>query len=147
MLDFTAAALPGTKAVVSQQPARGVVFPQCRSGEEPQSVGVRVLDREAGESGADAHLLERVGDLDRHLGDIYSVCVAHVSRDAHDRVVALIDGGDGLVVDVVNVGKERELARRQLALGRKEAPVARLRAEAGEQGGHAVAVVSSNLPE
>ena len=45
------------------------------------------------------------------LGDTGSICVAHVSGDAHDRVVALIDRGDGLVVEVINVGEERELAR------------------------------------
>ena len=147
VLDFAAVALPGTKSVLSQQPARGAVFPQCRSGEERQAVGARALDREAGESGADAHPLERIGDLDRHLGDIRSICVAHVSGDAHDRVVALIDRGDGLVVEVINVGEEGELARRQLALGRQKAPVARFRGEPGEQGGHSGAVASANLPE
>ena len=50
-------------------------------------------------------------DLDRELGYIRSSCVAHVSGDAHDRVVTLIDRGDGLVVDVINVGEERQLAR------------------------------------
>jgi len=111
VLDFGAAAPACPKAVVFQQPARGVVLPQCCGGEGCQAVGVRVLDREAGEGGADAHPLERVRDLDRELGDIGLVCVAHVSGDAHDRVVALIDCGDGLVVEVINVGEERELAR------------------------------------
>ena len=72
---------------------------------------MRVLDHEDGEGGADAHALERVGDLDRELGDICSSCVAHVSGDAHDRVVTLIDRGDGLVVDAINFGEERQLAR------------------------------------
>ena len=78
---------------------------------------MRVVDREAGEGGADAHPLERVGDLDRELGGVRSTCVAHVSGDAHDRVVVLIDCGNGLVVEVINVGEVRELARCQLALG------------------------------
>ena len=76
-----------------------------------------------------------------------SIWVAHVSGDAHDRVVALIDRGDGLVVEVIDVGEERELARCQLALGRKEALVAGFRGEAGEQGGQSGTVVSANLPE
>ncbi len=70
VLDFAPAAVARTKAVVSQQPPCGMVFPQCRGGEECQAVGVRALDREAGEGGADAHPLERVGDLDRELGDV-----------------------------------------------------------------------------
>jgi len=51
------------------------------------------------------------------------------------------------VVRVINVGDEGELARCQLALGRKKALVARFRGEAGKQGGQCGMVVSSNLPE
>jgi hypothetical protein len=36
----------------------------------------------------------------------------HASGDAHDRVVAFIDGSDGLVVEVITVGEEREPERR-----------------------------------
>jgi hypothetical protein len=140
VVDGPPAPLPGAKSVASQQPARGGVFPQSRSGEEPQAVGERAVVREAGESGADAHPLERIGDL-------CAICIAHVSGDAHDRVVALIHCGDGLVVRVINVGDEGELARCQLALGRKKALVARFRGEAGKQGGQCGMVVSSNLPE
>jgi hypothetical protein len=81
------------------------------------------------------------------LGDIRSTCVAHVSSDAHDRVVVLIDCGNGLVVEVINVGEERELARCQLELGGKKPLVARFRSEAGEQGGHSGSVVRAELPE
>jgi len=51
------------------------------------------------------------------IGDLCAICIAHVSGDAHDRVVALIDCGDGLVVRVVNVGEEgaRLVSARALA--------------------------------
>jgi hypothetical protein len=120
VLDFGAAAPARTKAVVSQQPACRAVLPKCRGGEGLQPDGVRVLDHERGEGGADAHALERVGDLDRELGDIRSSCVAHVSGDCHDRVVTLIDRGDGLVVAAINVGEERQLAQCCSRLGARK---------------------------
>src|SRR6202008_730273 len=146
VLDFATVALPDTKPVVSQQPASGAGFPQRRSGEEPQSVGVRVLDCEVGKSGADAHPLERVGNLDRHFGDGSSICIAHVSSDADDRVVAWIDHAAGLVAEVIDIREEGELGRRQLALRGKEPPVARLRGEAGGKGGRTVSGPRCALP-
>ena len=89
-----------------------------------KAVAVRGLDRESGERGADAHPVKRIGDLDRHVRDTRSVRMLHILDDAHDRAVALVDCGDRFVVDVINIGEKGELARRQLALGRKEAPVA-----------------------
>src|SRR5436309_13009162 len=100
VFDFAATAPARTKAVVSQQPARGAVLPKRRGGKGRQAVGVRVVDREADEGGADAHPSERVGDLDQELGDPASSFNAYVAGDAHDRVVALVDCGDGLVVEV-----------------------------------------------
>ena len=76
-----------------------------------------------------------------------SICVAHVSGDPHDRVVALIDRGDGLVVEVVDVGEVRELARCQLGLRREEPSAARFRAEVSEQIGQSGTVRRAELPE
>jgi hypothetical protein len=55
--------------------------------------------------------LERVGDLDRELGEPPSSFIAYVAGDADDRVVALVDCGDGLVVEVINVAGDSGMKR------------------------------------
>jgi hypothetical protein len=110
MLDFAAAAVAGAKSVASQQSAGGAVFPQRCCGEESQAVGVRALDREAGEGRADASPLEHVGDLDSDFCDPRSISNADVPGDTDERVVALVDRGDGLMVTVIDIGEVGELA-------------------------------------
>jgi hypothetical protein len=72
----------------------------------------------------DSPSLPLVGHLDRHGGDPGPIDILHIASHAHDRVVALIDCGERLVPNVVDVGKEDELAVGQFALRPKESSVA-----------------------
>jgi hypothetical protein len=110
-------AFHGPEAVLCEQRARGAVVPQCRRGEERHTIGASPLDRQVREGGTDAHPLKLVDNLDGELRDVLPISVAHVPSGADDRTVTLVDGGDCLVLAMIDIGEVGELARTQLGLG------------------------------
>jgi hypothetical protein len=70
-----------------------------------------------GKCGADAHVLQLVGDLDGEVCDLRSIGDVHIATDADDRAVALIDRGECRVADVIGIGEVRKLPGRQFAFG------------------------------
>ena len=74
------------------------------------------VDNPDAQGGADAAMLKLVADFDGQLRDVRDRH-DHVPGDSYERSVALVDGGEGLVRDVVDVGQIVELAGRQDGLG------------------------------
>jgi hypothetical protein len=109
-----------------QQRSRRDVFPPRRSGQAIESVVPRAVQQALRQRHADSKSLALVGDLERHRGDPRPIDVLDVAGHAYDGAVALIDRRKGLVHEVIDIGKENELALSKLALRREETPVPRL---------------------
>ena len=116
-LDFAAIARVGVKFEAPQQRTRWPVSPQCPRGEKLNAVVACALHRGCDECGADAHVLQLVGDLDGEFCDLRSISDLHIAADPDDRAVALIDRGECRVADVIDIGEGRPLTGRQFALG------------------------------
>jgi hypothetical protein len=121
-LDLAALTSPGAEAEASEQGSRGPVLPQRNGGEPLELVGAGALDDPFGQSGADAHPLQRVDHFDCHLGHSRPAVGADVATDPGDRPITFVDRRQSLVIEVIDVSEVGELARREFRLLAQEAP-------------------------
>jgi hypothetical protein len=118
------------RAELLEQVQHGVVGGEQLGREHADAVLGGATAEASQQQAADPSALRCVDHRHRRLGGVRAVAVADVARDPEPLARPRIQRADRLVVDVVDVGEERQLARAQAALDAHEAAVARLVAEA-----------------
>ena len=116
----------GDLAEAVEERQHRVVGRQQRGGEDPDAVLGGARAQPPQQLAAEPAVLPGVDHGHGGLGDVRALVLAHVARHAHALAGGRVQRPDRLVVDVVDLGEERQLVHREPVAGRQEALVDRL---------------------
>jgi len=134
------------RADLLDQLQHGAVLGQDLGAEAADALGPGALGQTVQQRRRHALALPRVGNRDRHFGDLAVLGRADEARHADAALGPGLDRHQSLVVVVVDLGEVGQLGLAQVAGRREEAPVARLRAEAPHPGRQLGPVVRPDRP-